>query len=117
MEFATLSPEERYEAIQEKYVRFTPPTPPTTPELISPQDIAGNILKIDIPAPEPVEIVEIVETDKNVIVCICGGKYSYFNKNRHYNTKKHQNAILSLQDQLPLSSPLLLREEQVNSSP
>ena len=114
MEFINLSPEERYEAIQEKYVRFTPPTPPTTPELISPKDIAGNILKIDIPVPEP---VEIVETDKNVIVCICGGKYSYFNKNRHYNTKKHQTAILSLQDHLPPSSPLLLREEQVNSSP
>lgn len=114
MEFIHLSPEERYDAIQEKYIRFCSPTPPPTPvEIQKETDIAGNTLQIIIP--DPVEVGE--EQDKTIVCGICGGKYSHFNRNRHYNTKKHQNATLSLQEQLPLSSPLLLREEPVNSSP
>ena len=109
MEFADLSIEERYDAYQKMYVY--PPTPSTTPDT----DIAGNTIHVTIPevVPEPEPEPEPID----ITVCICGGKYSHFNKNRHYNTKKHRNAILSLQDQLPTSSPVLVREEQVNSSP
>ena len=40
---------------------------------------------------ESVESVESVESAS--IVCdVCGGKYSHFNKNRHYLTKKHLSA-------------------------
>jgi hypothetical protein len=109
MDFIYLSPEERYELVQDKYIR-SPPTPPTTPIPID-TDIKGNIvLQVVIP-----EIPE--QEDKTVTVCVCGGKFTHFNKNRHYNTKKHRNAILSLQEQLPLSSPLLVREVGVDSSP
>jgi hypothetical protein len=94
MEFSDLSIEERYDAYQKMYVY--------------PTDIAGNTIHVTIPKPEP----EPVQDD--ITVCICGGKYSHFNKNRHYNTKKHRNAILSLQNQLPT---VLVREQQVNSSP
>ena len=41
------------------------------------------------------------ELKAHTICDLCGGKYSYFNKKRHYTTKKHLSATPS---SLPLSS-------------
>ena len=37
-------------------------------------------------------IEESVESGGSIICDVCGGKYSHFNKNRHYLTKKHLSA-------------------------
>ena len=65
-------------------------------------DIRGNIVPLVIPEKsdftdplnKELEIIKTLqEDDKASIVCeVCGGKYSYFNKNRHYLTKKHLSA-------------------------
>ena len=39
---------------------------------------------------------EYYEKNKEEINCECGGKYTYYNKNRHIKTKKHQNYINQL---------------------
>jgi hypothetical protein len=55
---------------------------------ISPLAKQLEVLKL---VEENVESVESVESAS--IVCdVCGGKYSHFNKNRHYLTKKHLSA-------------------------
>ena len=47
---------------------------------------------------------ELVDIWKPHPICdICGGKYSYFNKKRHYGTKKHLSATLPSSPPLPSS--------------
>ena len=42
------------------------------------------------PLNKELEKLKDLNDEKGSIVCeVCGGKYSYFNKNRHYLTKKH----------------------------
>lgn len=45
------------------------------------------------PLNKELEKLKDLNDEKGSIVCeVCGGKYSYFNKNRHYLTKKHLSA-------------------------
>jgi len=47
---------------------------------------------------------ELIDIWKPHTICdICGGKYSYFNKKRHYGTKKHLSATLPSSPHLPSS--------------
>jgi hypothetical protein len=62
------------------------------------KDIAGNKIEpITIPPlNEQLDILKMTtdaKTAMETIICaVCGGKYSHFNKNRHYLTKKHLSA-------------------------
>ena len=123
-----LSREEEYERFQKLYVRYeTIPIQKndqkndqqTIDTIATIKNDQKNDQKNEIVIPEiqlPVEkndqenLKEKIET----IVCdTCGGRYSYFNRNRHINTKKHQNSLTLLS--FP-PSPLLEREQTVEGS-
>lgn len=51
-------------------------------------------IQLDVsPLNKELEILQATSELSETIICaVCGGKYSHFNKNRHYLTKKHLSA-------------------------
>jgi uncharacterized protein YjcR len=119
-----LSIEEQYERFQKLYVRYETIAPSNSPIEQTIYTIAT--LKNEIIIPE-IQVQEEVKNDQEDVkndqenlkekietICeVCGGRYSYFNRNRHINTKKHQNSLHLLS--FP-PSPLLEREQTVQGS-
>jgi len=120
-----LSIEEQYERFQKLYVRYETIAPSNSPieqtidtiatlknEIIIPEIQVQKNDQEDVkndPKNEQENVKEKIET-----ICeVCGGRYSYFNRNRHINTKKHQNSLHLLS--FP-PSPLLEREQTVQGS-
>jgi hypothetical protein len=113
-----LSKEEEYERIQNLYVRpyqtyqtyhnVNCSVPSNSPIQSAQTQVIDTIATIKTPCIQTEDLKEKIEES---ILCECGGKYSHFNKNRHYNTKKHKNATLS---SLPVL--VLQRENTVEGS-
>lgn len=115
--FLSLSREEEYDRLQNLFVRQTISTIPT---IVNTVDIAGNNVQEQIHQ-QLMEFEEKRDEMIRTIHCeVCGGKYSHFNKNRHVATKKHKSAMLSLplslHTSLPLTLPLLEREQSVEGT-
>ena len=107
-----LSREEEYELFQKLYVRYETIPIQTQQGEQSPQKndqqtidtiatIKNEIVIPEIQLPEEnldPTVGDLSQKEKiETIVCdMCGGRYSYFNKNRHINTKKHQNSLTLL---------------------
>lgn len=127
-----LSREEEYERFQKLYVRYeTIPIQKNDKKNDQKNDQKNNQQTIDtiatikndqkneivipeIQVPEEKNDQENLKEKIETIVCdTCGGRYSYFNRNRHINTKKHQNSLTLLS--FP-PSPLLEREQTVEGS-
>ena len=107
-----LSREEEYELFQKLYVRYETIPIQTQQGEQSPQKNDQQTIDTIATIKNEIVIPEIQLPEENLdptvgdlppkekietIVCdMCGGRYSYFNKNRHINTKKHQNSLTLL---------------------
>jgi len=89
--------EQEYERLQAFFFRSKGTVEITFPKEVLKEDIAGNVVELLVPALEErnslndeLEILKLTTEKQETIICsVCGGKYSHFNKNRHYLTKKH----------------------------
>ena len=88
--------EQEYERLQSFFFR---PIVIESKQTVAFEDIkTGNIVpppvELDIsPLNKELEILQATSELSETIICaVCGGKYSHFNKNRHYLTKKHLSA-------------------------
>lgn len=83
------------------FIPIAVPTPRvSTEELTVLQD---QQFKVVSPLNKELEALKLIEESTGSIICdVCGGKYSHFNKNRHFLTRKHLSAR---PDPPPLSLP------------
>lgn len=89
-----LTIEEKYEEIQNRYIRSFFKIRFPLEELVSNEELIKEEIVEIIECPLERPLVSNDENNEKKVCEVCNGTYSYFNRKRHLTTKKHINAML-----------------------